>query len=187
MSLVFRLWMWILFLSYGPSRISVECSDCLPSPSALEGRESSTVFPVLGNCWHLLSAFPGFQLLLSTEFLAFPPSTCAVQEPAKDLRVCKQISGLQTVAPFSMAFPCSVLSLSQRPGFWFWLSGQQDGPFAWESPPGPWALGRALSHGDVNTCVFLLRGVNSLWFWLVVPLQWFYILSRICHCYWQEG
>lgn len=102
---------------------------------------------------------------------------------SSQLRSWMFVCRYQGLAPFSAAFPCSILSLSERPGFWFWLSGQQEGPFAWESPPGPWAW-----VVGISTHVFsFFRGGNILWFQLAVPLQWFYVLSRICHCYWQEG
>lgn len=116
--------------------------------------------------------------------LAFSPSTCAAQESAKDLNVCMQILGL-------LLYRISLLHSQPfwRPGFRFWLSGQQDGPFAWEFPPGPWALGRALGQGGSQHMCFpsFKVWISSCSCLLLVPFQWLYILSRICNCYWQEG
>lgn len=174
MSLAFRLWRWFLFFSYGPSRISVEC---LPSPLHWRGVNPQLSF----QCWATVDIstqhFQASSCCFLLSSLAFSPGTCAAQESAKDLNVCMQILGLQPVAPFSIEFPCSILSLSERPGFWFWLSGQQDGPLAWESPPGPWALGRALGQwGSQHMCFPSFKvWISSCSCLLLVPLQWFYI------------
>lgn len=85
----------------------------------------NSVFLVSGNCWHLYSALSGFQLLLSTVFLGFSPSTCALQESAKAWEFVCKYGGSSLSPPHLLPslwnFPCSVFSFSESPELWFWL------------------------------------------------------------------
>lgn len=125
----------VLFLSYGPSRISVECSNCLLGSSQLEGLCLSSVRQLLTS---RLSSFR-LPAVAFHWLLGFSPSTCVVQESAKDLRVCKKIlPPSPSLALFFMDFPWTI-----SPPFWdpwtliLTAQDQQNCPFTWVHPSYP--------------------------------------------------
>lgn len=101
-----------LCLSYGPSRISVICSNCVLSPSHLEEHESWTLSFQCGatvdiSTQHSQASSCCFLL----GYLDFPPSTYVVQESARFESLCANIRALPLWLPSLWNFPaqCSVL------------------------------------------------------------------------------
>lgn len=126
----------------------MECSNCLPGSSQLEGLCLSSIRQLLTS---LLSSFILPAVALHW-ILGFSPSTC--QESAKDLRVCMKILQPPSVALFFMDFPWPIFSLSESPEHWSWLPSPAKLPLCLSVSSTHWEVPRI--NVDLNKCVFLL-------------------------------
>lgn len=150
--------MGFLFLNYDPSRVSVECSNCLPSPSKLNPKLllssirqlltsllSSFRFPAVAfHCvpWiftqHMCTSgvSQGFQSLYAN--MGASPYLLHIYSPLMEFSlVC-----------FQLFWEPWTLTLTFKPSM--------TAPFAWVYPPWSWAQGSGPINVDLNKCVFFL-------------------------------